>query len=289
MTNRTYLISDASFSVISNSEEMKYGDTTSYKIMLDALSRAGFTVTKDPRIEKEYPILSDSHDAGSHGELKFESNYYPLGFKFEFYQDVVFENSNGGKYDFNKESKMPYLIKKRYQLAIKKLEHTALQLGFKYRESARKVNPAKYPLEAFNIQWDMGEMARGTLRFDRGPHGWPSDKEINSWCRKDADGMILDHGDEKYLRDSKGYLLRGRVYGGINGRWMFVYGKNPSDVTHASAYEFFSCNPSEVNRKVSPYRKAKLSRIKDEAIKTDNFEKAALIRDLLNLEFGKAA
>lgn len=256
------------------------GDQALYAKVLTWLKDLGFTVTKNPRIEERHPILSPKHDAGHHGELKFQSEYYPAGGKFEFYQDVVYENRNGGFYDFDKLEKMPYLIRLRLQLTQRKIR--ALLLGEGLHEIHYKPkSPNPDPLAYFNAKWDMGEMARGEMRFDRGPDGWPSEKELQSWSRTDRDGNTVCHGDIRYFRDWKGYLRRARVYGGINGMWMCIYGPGRRDHTHLHVRELFTCSPAQVPRKVHPDRKNKLERQLRDAVATQNFERDIIVRDLL--------
>ncbi len=75
--------------------------------------------------------------------------------------------------------------------------------------------------------------------------------------------------------------MRGRVYGGINGMWMVVYGPGPNDCSHEHAKAFFSCNPSEVPRKQYARPETVWRRQMDNAVKHRDFEKAIIMRDLL--------
>lgn len=264
-----------------NGEATKEQIISVYKAVLTFLSSIGYTVTKNPRIEKDFPILSDRNDAGFHGDLKFQSEHYDTGCKFEFYQDVVFENTNGGYYDFGKFKKMPYLIRLRWIWTTRKLaEFLKDSAGLQHKPEKPK-SPVPGALNFFNHHWDMGGMERGELRFDRGPDGWPSEKEIGQWSLTDGDGNRFTHGDIRYTRDAKGYLLRGRVYGGINGMWLFIYGPGKHDYTHVHYPKLFTCSPASVPRKVSPDRQARLNRELRSAVESQNFERAIILRDLL--------
>jgi len=274
-------IYDASIHIMTpNMPRGSAGHVELYNKVLSWLAGAGFTVTKDPRIEKDFPTLSGTHDAGFHGELKFHSEFYNTGCKFEFYQDVVHRNPNGGRYDFDKLEKMPYQIRLRWLWTRQRIKRHLLEVGLTERDYKPK-SPVPNPLTYFNTTWDMGEMARGGLRFDRGPDGWPSDKELQSWSRTDQDGNTVSHGDTRYFRDRKGYLRRARVYGGINGMWMCIYGPGQTDYTHKHVRELFTCSPAQVPRKVHPDRKNKLERQLRDAVDSQNFERAIIVRDLL--------
>lgn len=73
--------------------------------MLEMMRGRGFTVGSDPRIDRDYAILSKDHFAGSKGDLLFIADKYNTGARIEFYQEINVENRNGGRYDFNKFKK----------------------------------------------------------------------------------------------------------------------------------------------------------------------------------------
>lgn len=295
MNNKTFRIYDASICITSKIDRPQRGanwltqpDYETYNRILKVLRDSGFNVHKDPRIEEHFKTLSKYHDAGEKNHLHFKSEVYPVGCKFEFYQNIVFENSSGGFYDFNKLEKMPYLIKKAFECATIKVAKKLTELGFTeaYKE-AKSPNPD--PLRYFNDKWDDEyNRKRGDHRFQRGPDGWPSDKEVDCWNRKDKDGIILTQGCVRYSRSFSGYLMRGRVYGGINGRWLFVYGPGQHDFTFKNAGEFFSCDPRTLSRRdwvEGDYNRSILKRLnqkKESAIVTESYEKEAKIRDAIS-------
>lgn len=283
----TFLVHDTSLVVRSTGKEKDSSgrimpDNKTYKGINAELAKLGFDVGKDPRIERHFPILSSTHNAGRHGDLQFVSEVYPAGCKFEFFQELVYENSNGGRYDFDKLTKMPYLVRLRWQHTINALREYLIGRGFEEIIKIRSPNPD--PLAYFNSSWDGEyEIKRGIHRFARGPDGWPLDKELASWGRKDATGVILNHGDVRYFRDRKGHLMRGRVYGGINGMWMVVYGPGLNDYTHMHAGELFTCKPTEVPRKSYPRPESVWTRLKNSAVKNEDYEKAIVYRNLIDL------
>ncbi len=60
--------------------------------------------SKSKRIKTSLKLFEKSHFVGRRGDLEFYAERYPRGFRIEFFQNVNFENPNGGRYDFEKIS-----------------------------------------------------------------------------------------------------------------------------------------------------------------------------------------
>jgi hypothetical protein len=260
-------------------------DWANHARLLRVLKALRFSIEDDPKIVKNYRSLRKYHRIARSGDLFAHCETYPAGSNFEFYQEIVKENPNGGRYDFGKVGKMPYLIRKRFERAIAALRADLLAHGF--TERTKVTSPIPDPLAYFNGHWDGEyERKRGVHRFERDETGWPSAKELGLRNRTDRDGAELTHGALRYARDHKGYLLRGTVYGGINGRWLLIYGPGHRDYTHVSAHELFTCSPAAVPRKTHPNpedgRRRAAEKVRREmaaAVKVENFEVAARLRD----------
>lgn len=241
------------------------------------LRRNGFTVEKDPRIERDYKSLSKSHRVANHGELKCKIEYSRIGVEIEFYQSIVFDNPNGGEYDFNKFEKMPYLIRLRFLWTVAKFRGYLIgKHGF-----IEKLPSPRYtedPMAAFNDGWSMGyERKHGVLRFNRGPDGWPSEDVLRSWRRTDADGIVVNSCQTRYCI-VHGRPFRCKVYGGINGMWICVYGPDPSDMTSVHVSNLYSTLPCR-GRFMSEYDRVR--RIKSElqkALSDENYLRAHAIK-----------
>ena len=216
-----------------------------------------------------------------HGELSLSGRHI----EFAMWQELHnVSNRNGGRYDFDKEQRMPYLLRLQMQITRCRLRDYLVNVFDGYVFTTERVSsPNPDPLAYFNARWDGEyEKRRGTHRFERGPDGWPSERELSSWDRKDADGRPLSHGQVRWVRDHQGRLRRGRVYGGINGMWMLVYGPGRRDHTHESARNFFTYVTDMPRKKVSEYqRRKRLQAELDLAVRAMNFERAAVLRDVL--------
>lgn len=254
-------------------------DWTLWADLLRVLKGLGFSIEDDARINQHYPSLRATHREGRRGDLRWFGETYPAGCEVKFYQELVTENPNGGRYDFDRLAKMPYPVRLGFERARRALTARLLDLGLV--ETSKVESPNPDPLAYFNDGWDSEhEKRRGTHRFERDETGWPSARELRCWNQADRDGVPLTHGAVRYARDLKGYLRRGRVYGGINGMWMFVYGPGRRDYTHAHATEFFAWKPG-LPRKVYPRAGNRLERLLGQAVKAQDFEHAIRLRDAL--------
>ncbi|GAB4059097.1 UvrB/UvrC motif-containing protein [Uliginosibacterium sediminicola] len=221
------------------------------------------------------------------GALKGELEISGRAIKFKMWQSVNTPTrpDHDGKYESDKEGVMPYVLRLEMTRTRNRLRDYLCNnvfAGYEFVPS-RISSPNPDPLAYFNDSWDSEyEKKRGTHRFSRGPDGWPDDSCLKSWKQTDADGVRLNHGDTRYWRDRKGRLIRGRVYGGINGMWMAVYGPGKRDHTHKSAHEFFSLKPGMPRKRVrEDDRRKRLESELAKSVKEMNFERAAVLRDIL--------
>lgn len=263
----------------------KAPDYETFNRLLRVLESKGFIVTRDPGIEQYYPSLGRHHRVGSRptpsGDLWFHAETYATGCKVEFYQDVVTVNQNGGRYDFDRRDKMPYLIGRAYEAAMRAACAHLLDRGF--ADVTQAISPVADPLGYFNQRWDSEwDRAAGRHRFKRGEDGWPIASELNSNQVSDTNPLPAQ-GSVWYYRDRGGRLARGRVYGGINGMWTVVYGPRPNDFTHKARFELFQCHPAAEPRRVVPAKRGidRLTRELRAAVETENFERAIVLRDSL--------
>ncbi len=282
-------------------------DWETFNRLLDVLRAKGFSIGGDPWTDRSFKSLSRYHrmvEVGTpHGTLYAHCEASTNGCIFEFFQEVVTVNRCGGRFDFDKRAKMPYLIGKKFEGALAALtahlrgrgfvEKTEIDAPVRLMPIHHRLNVAEgtalplsdaeraaAALAAFDDKWD-GEYdrKRGTHRFRRDETGWPTDDELGAYNRKDADGAVLGQGDVRLIRDHRGYLKRGRVYGGINGRWNFVYGPGPRDNTHVSSYELFSGDPRTMKRRLKKARP--LDKVLEEAVGKQDFRRAAALCDLI--------
>lgn len=252
--------------------------------VIQTLHRLGWTVA--PWDSEHYRLLAPRRRTCRKGDLHGELSIDGRVVEFKMWQDVTpSENPNGGRHDFDKLIRMPYVLRLEVERTRRRISEYLCNVFSGYSVKQKKIDsPNPDPLAWFNDKWDDEyEKKRGTHRFKRGADGWPSEEELNSWDRKDADGLVLNHGDVRWLRNHKGHLLRGRVYGGINGRWTLVYGPGERDYTCAQAGEFFTYKPDMTPAK-SPDPRQRRKRLEQElkkAVAAMDFKRAQLLKSAL--------
>ncbi len=250
-----------------------------YKI-LHRLQREGFTLEKDPDTLKNFPSISKDHWYGKRGELEVYGKKYPNGFKIEFFQNVICENQNGGKYDFQKLQKMPYLIRLQY------IKYMGIVIDM--LESLVKVEDITKPMgrtaeEKILIDLSLDFHMLPSLDFNLHEldgtkpgvgYGWGN----YEYHFEDRDGKPLRNGDFKCFRQHwSGVLMQGRIYYRANQQfWVII---NDTEIELAYYNELFDPTPDDLQlRRKAPDRTPEEYKKRKKAIaETNNIE---LIREL---------
>lgn len=228
------------------------------------LGSIGFYVGEDKEIKQLYPILNDSHRAGRYANLKFKAEWHQNIFYIRFYQDVQHENPNGrtaglspavaaaakggrtGYYDFEKLKKMPYLIRKQYELTESKLIDYFTGKGFPVDYQENRMHGKAYIINDYirschhpqKVWFKLEEVDGQTPEYERDA--------------KDRDGEILRNGEVKYFRDWGGYLCRGVVYHNINNMWWVLL--SCGDVKNKACFDLFDLTNAEPRKRVKKHR-----------------------------------
>lgn len=247
--------------------------------VLNMLAAYGFEIGRDPRIEKHYSCLGKDHRLGRFGDLHLASerndqhrwNRKNQGGSctFEFFQEIVTENRNGGKYDFDKLAKMPYLVRLRFLHARQAIAWMLDAEGIV--DESGPVLSRLPALEQLRYKLKGCWHAKG-----RPIEEWQPDDRSGSNSR-DKDGNKLRPGDLRCFYH-RGRLMQGRVYYSLNMMWYVVIG--PRELTCHAAGEFFAWRPGLPRRKGSdPVTKVQQSLKR--AVESQNFERAIVCRDWL--------
>lgn len=240
--------------------------------LLNFMKSRGFDIGRDPEIQKHYKCLNKDHWYGRKDNLEFTANRYPRGFKIEFFQNIVFENSNGGKYDFNKFEKMPYLIKLLWINETTKMGKFLEGLGitndteitYKLAEDIVKkdfIDSWHHPQK--NMSFNLTDLDGITCEY--------------SYNNTDRDKKTIYNGQIKYFRNWNGRLMRGKVYHNINNMWWVIV--NSTKRTNVASFDLF--DPTEEDFKVR--KKARDRKPEEYLEKLESFKKISnkeLIREL---------
>ncbi len=262
-----------------------------YGPIIRYLRARGFNVRKDPDTKKHYPSLQNRRHCAKKGDLEAYLECSGRCVKVEFFQSIVIENSHGGRYDFDKYEKMPYLVQKAFLLEAGLLCKW-LEKEYGYTDGPGNtqgwqhvltclvgIDPVSDPLRRFNDMWEAN-------RFVRDETGWPVPKEYDHGSNRDREGVPLRNGMFRYFRDRSGYLKRGVIYTNMNCMWQVVYGPGRQDTTWVSCWQLFTLQPEDNLRREIPKEKRE-ARLKQELTNAVNamwFERAAVLRDIISGE-----
>lgn len=241
--------------------------------VLNFMKDRGFEVGRDPRIERYYKCLSKDHWYGRKGDLEFKAERYPNGFSINFFQNINYENSNGGEYDFDKFGKMPYLIKLMFLNETRHIKDFLIDLKIEGSYES------EYKLAEDNIKHDYVE-------------SWHHEQEHMNFKLSDLDGQTCDgyrnnvdrdnkiiyNGQIKYFRHRKdGRLRRGKVYRNLNNMWWVIL--SDTEYTNMASFELFDATANDfIIRRLKEDRKPKDYYEKVENIK--KYSNKELIREL---------
>lgn len=239
--------------------------------------RRGFLVSKDPYFEKEYKLISKDRRYGIKNFLEYKSDRHCSGFKFEFFQNVNYENSNGGYYDFNKYNKMPYMIKLSYRNEILRLA--------KYLESInipfiieKKLSDIENIIDNNNQNLHVHGPISCLEDIQKSLTGYDLNSNSN-----DKNNKKIIGGDMKCFYDYRKKIAIGKAYHNINNMWWVIINGVSHNVSSSSLFDLYPGVPKkkpitsdeQIQRLHSELRQAEISQ---------NYERCIVLRELLKKE-----
>lgn len=239
-----------SFSFVNDNDAERHGwddrnKWSHYPILYRALNfmeSRGFEVGRDPETLEYYKSLIKDNWYGRKGDLEFKAKRYPRGFSIKFFQNINFENRNGGEYDSDKFEKAPYLIKLMWINETKKIAEfiESVVPGVKNNTKVDKKSAMDFIKNNYVESWHkpQKDMNFNLSELD----GTTCDYNTNN---KDRDGKIIYNGDIKCFRNYyTGRLQRGKVYHNINNMWWVIL--NDTEVTNVADFMFFDLGIEDI-------------------------------------------
>lgn len=248
-----FYIYDTKISFRNNTEKEFKGDWLKHKFrhygyfyqVLNMLAADGFNVQRDPDVDK---IIRKDYYIGKFHDLEFEARKYPNGFEIGFFQNVVYENPNGGRYDFDKLSKMPYMIRLQYTKFKNKILRLLKSLVPDIMDDS-SLSP-KLAEEWIKCRYvESCHHEQKNTDFDLRSLDGQTQEPYNGL---DRDRKTIRNGEIKYFRGRDGYLYRGRVYHDLNNMWWVITDKYT--VRRAAAFELFDLAPGDKRGRLAPLR-----------------------------------
>ncbi|MBP2635024.1 MAG: hypothetical protein H6Q72_931 [Firmicutes bacterium] len=249
----------------------KYSHYVILNRLINFMKDRGFDIQHDVSVAK---CIRKDHWVGRKGELRFVLNRYPRGFSFEFYQEIVTENRHGGRYDFDKYQKCPYLIKLSWINETNKIAAFLDSLGITNNSKQRYVRATDKIKSNFVDSWHHPQK---DVNFDlQELHGTTCEGTYNN---TDRDKKTIYNGQIKYYRGYNGRLMRGTVYHNINNMWWVII--NKFEYHNIADFELFDPTEEDLNIR----RKVKDRKPKSYIDKIDSLSKMSnkdLMRELKN-------
>lgn len=215
-----------------------YPHTQYWHSLINFYKSLGFIVGEDQSVSKN---IRNDYIKGNKGSLEIKGNIYPAGCKIDFYQNINFENRNGGEYDFNKYKKMPYLIRLQLINTCNKTIKFLQSIGLTYK-------PTYHPKTAVDkLKRDYVESChhpQKDMNFNLDDLNGITSESYNN---KDRDKNIIYNGEVKYFRGFDGCLNRGKTYHNINNMWWVITDKYT--IQNIASFELFNPNENDFKQR----------------------------------------
>lgn len=242
--------------------------------VVQTLNRIGWTVGPWDSAE-QYKAIADRHRTCSKGDLKGELSVGGRVVKFEMWQDVTpSENKNGGRYDFDKEKRMPYVQRLEMERTRRRIRDYLCNVFEGYTFAQPRPHMGLMGITAEEKAWhDRQTSGHYKPKLD---HAEISMKE-NAIAR---DGGTIAHGARVWAIDHTGRIITGTAYYSLNNNWQIVTGRYGLTTKHTG--EIFTTRPDDLRTKRNErQRRQRLEDLMAQAVKAMDFDRAKVLKGIL--------
>ncbi|WP_110708544.1 hypothetical protein [Salinicola sp. CR57] len=252
-----------------------------FKRIIQQLNRLGWTVGPWDKAE-QFAAIADSHRTCRKGNLQGQLELSGRCIKFEMWQDVAnIDREDGqGRYEFDKEKRMPYLLWLEMERTRRRLRDYLCNVfsGYEFNDSPRDGRNAKRGPGALTAMEWVNQETRNCWHYDHeiGRRGG----EDRCGNNRSADGATIRHGSRVYTTDYSGRMVVGIAHYNINNMWWVVTGKY--GVTNETSFCIYVNSPGDLRRKRNEGRRRKrLEQELAKAVKAMDFRRAEKLKHIL--------
>jgi len=252
-----------------------------FKRIVQQLHRLGWRSEVPADMTKTYGrSFAEKHRYCRKGELQGFLDLSGRCIKFEMWQDVANgENPNGGRYDFGKEKRMPYLLWLEMERTRRTIRNYLCNIfsGYLADDSYRDGRNAKLGPGALTaLEWvEQANRSSGHYDAELGR------ARINMKCNAiSADGGEVQHGVSVYTTDYQGRMVVGTAFYNLNNMWWVVTGRY--DVLNKPSFEIYLRSPGFLKTKRNGrVRRSRLEGEMAKAVKAMDFIRAERLKHVL--------
>lgn len=196
----------------------------------------------------------------------------------EMWQDVAnVKHSDGGRYDFDKEKRMPYLLQLEMERTRRRIRDYLCNVfsGYEFEDSRRLVmGPGRGQVTA--LEYVLHDQKNsGHYRPELGHARFSNDAQDS------GDGLVIENGMRVYAQDYTGRIVTGNAYYCLNGNWSIVTGRYGKlhNVWHKQVWVN---SPGDLRcKRNESTRRKRLEQEMSKAVARMDYQRAAALRDVL--------
>jgi hypothetical protein len=251
--------------------------------IVQTLNRLGWTCKVPPKEEKQNSAsFALRFRDCSKGDLKGELSVMGRSIDFKMWQGINTPTrpDHGGRYESNLEGCMPYVLRLEMERTRRRIRDYLCNVftGYTFDPKSRSIyrnNPtAKTAMEMLSEMYAESSHFRGVDW-----EGWKA-KGYMDCNRKAVDGVLLEHGQRAWFKDSKGRIRTGIAYYCSNSSWRFVTGRYGFEYTHTGDI-WGKCPDALRLKRNGRLRRTRLEQELKAAVKRMDFKRAEVLKCIL--------
>jgi hypothetical protein len=252
-----------------------------FKRIIQTLNRIGWECIIPEEMVKQYSRrFALNHRYCVKGDLKADLSISGRFIEFKMFQNVTAPErpDHEGRYQSDKEKCMPYVMWLEMERTRRRIRSYLCNVFPGYHFKADKLDGRMNkcgPGHLTAMEW-----LEGCYKTSWHFKGDIDTYQISDYNRESADGTRLEHGQRVWFTDRKGRILTGIAYYNINNMWWVIMGKYAH--TNVASFHLHTVQPEDIRRKRNEeLRKKRLAAEIGKAVNEMNYERAALLRDVL--------